>query len=121
MSQRRAEATSQTYLYEAAAQAWLAELDAETHDGDSTTIDDQAIQSATDTALAAHPTTADQLYITTSRQGDEVLASFDMRTGRQLDVRVCMDDDGSLLVRQWRMTTVVNDEPTMGTLLGTSQ
>ena len=119
LAQRRASATTQTYRDETAAQTWLAELDERVQAADGK-VDDDAIQAATDAAYGTDTTDVGSLNITTSRDGDAVLASFDVGNGRQLDIRIRYDGEGTLHVEQWRITSVVNDEPAMGNLLGSS-
>ena len=85
--------------------------------------DDQtALDRATDAALAI-PAARDlqgdlQLQVSTDAIGDTYSASFDCGNGRQLEIALIKDGDGDLRVQRWRMTTVVNDEPMMGNLLG---
>ena len=114
MAQRRADATTQLYLDETAAQAFVAELDGQLAAGAS---DTEALAAARDAALDTAP---GQLQVTTSAAGGSYQATFDAGNGRQLDIALHLEEDGSLCVDRWRMTTVVNDEPPMGNLLGSS-
>lgn len=119
LAQRRADATDQLYLNEAAAQAFVASLDEQLAAG----ADDQvALQQASDaaTALPAAHNLPDgqELQVSASVSGDTYSASFDCGNGRQLEIALTRDGDGGLRVQKWRMTTVVNDEPMMGDLLG---
>ena len=126
LAERRAEATTQLYLDEAAAQVFVAELDGQVAAAgaseDGSTRDLQAaVAQATTAALdsvTADPQT--QLNIRTNVDGDTVNASFDCGNGRQLDITITWEPDGTLSVQRWRMTTVVNEEPAMGNLLGSS-
>ena len=119
LAQRRADATDQLYLDEAAAQTFVATLDEQLATG----ADDQtALDRATDASLAI-PAARDlqgdlQLQVSTDAIGDTYSASFDCGNGRQLEIALIKDGDGDLRVQRWRMTTVVNDEPMMGNLLG---
>ena len=120
LSQRRAEATTQLYLDETAAQTFLAAL-AEGAAGqpaaaDATDpTDDPALAAAIDAATTA---TGGQVDVSATRDGDTISASFDCGNNRELDIALSLQADGSVLVDRWRMTTVVNEEPAMGDLFG---
>ena len=115
MAQRRADATSQLYLDETAAQTFVATLDellASGSDGQD------ALRGATEAALATAP---NQLQVSGSLGADgSYQATFDAGNGRHLDITVSFGEDGRLAISKWRMTTVVNDEPTMGNRFGSS-
>lgn len=115
MAQRRADATEQLYLDETAAQTFLARLDELVAAG---TTGQDALRLASEAALDTAP---DRLQVSTNLGTDgSYLATFDAGNGRQLDITVSFGEDGRLAVQKWRMTTVVNDEPTMGNLFGSS-
>ena len=122
LAERRAEATTQLYLDEAAAQVFVAELDGQVAAmGDSTSDLQAAVDQATTAALDSVPADSQrQLSIRTNIDGEAVNASFDCGNGRQLDITIAWEPDGTLSVQRWRMTTVVNEEPAMGNLLGSS-
>ena len=116
LSQRRATATHQLYLDETAAQTFVATLDGQLQ-GEATPED--ALETARAAALASAPDGADeQLVVTASVADDRYQASFDCGNGRQLNIALRFEADGSYRVEEWRMTTVVNDEPVMGDLFG---
>lgn len=119
MAQRRATATTQLYLDEAAAQTFMATLDEQLAAGAS---DEDALAAAREAALGSVDSgTADQLQVSASNPDAGLFqASFDCGNGRHLDVTLHRETDGSLSVQAWRMTTVQNDEPLMGALLGSS-
>ena len=112
---RRANATTQLYLDETAAQTFVATLDEQLAQGSSP---DTASQMASEAARVA---TSDQVTVTASYSGTTHTASFDAGNGRQLDIELNVEEDGSLSVQKWRMTTVVNEEPPMGNLFGSSR
>lgn len=116
LSERRADATTQLYLDETAAQTFVATLEGELADG---TRSESALMRATSAAEKSLP--ADSPYdltITSNYQSGRYTAQFDCGNGRQLDIALSSENDGTLRVEQWRMMTVVNDEPTMGDLFG---
>ena len=113
LAQRRAEATTQLYLDETAAQTFVATLDAG-YSGGATA---QALE---DAQAAARQATGDAVAITAARNGNVVEATFDAGNGRHLDITVRLEPDGTIGIDKWRMTTVVNEEPTMGNLFGSS-
>lgn len=116
MSQRRSDATTQLYIDEVAAQTFMATLDAQLVQGAD---DSTAIRIARDAARASAPE-GTELQIDASLDDEGYHASFDCGNGRELDITLQVNKDGSLDVRTWRMTAVVNDEPTMGNLFGAS-
>ena len=119
LSQRRADATRQLYLDETAAQTFVAALDEATGDDRP---DDAALAAALAAAGDVAPTDGPEtLEVTATLEDDTVDASFDCGNGRQLKVTIGWQDDGSYRVEQWRVTTVQNDAPAMGTLLGSSR
>ena len=122
LAERRAEATTQLYLDEAAAQVFVAELDGQVAEmGNSTSGLQAAVDQATTAALDSVPADSQRkLSIRTNIDGEAVNASFDCGNGRQLDITIAWEPDGTLSVQRWRMTTVVNEEPAMGNLLGSS-
>ena len=120
LAQRRATATSQLYLDETAAQTFLATLDDSLASGDTP---EAALEAAKDAALASVTDEAEgTLAVTTSRDAakNAYSASFDCGNGRQLNITITPSEDGGYRVEQWRMTTVQNEEPPMGSLLGSS-
>lgn len=112
---RRASATTQLYLDETAAQTFMAVLDEQLAQGSSPA---EASQIASEAASAA---VSDQVIVTASYSDTTHTASFDAGNGRQLDIQLNVEEDGSLSVQRWRMTTVVNEEPPMGNLYGSSR
>lgn len=115
LAQRRADATTQLYLDEAAAQAFLASLDT----GKKGTFTRAAVKAAKQAALESVSAEDTELTITTSLKSRRTLtASFSCGDGRQLDITLYKKKDGSISVRRWRMMAVVNDEPTIGNLFG---
>lgn len=116
LSQRRARATSQLYLQEQAAQVFVATLDAGLAQG---TTPRRALADACATA-EAQGTETDQLSVEASGEHPSYTASFDCGNGRLLEIALHYGADDALHVDQWRMKTVVNDEPPIGTLLGSS-
>lgn len=119
LAERRAEATTQLYLDERAANAFVAELDAQLAEGADT---GEAITQATAAALSTVPADSPWQLDVSASQGEDgtIAAAFDCHNGRQLNIALLVRDDASPVVTQWNMTTVVNDEPTMGNLLGSS-
>ena len=125
---RRQGATTLLYLDETAAQTFVAELDgqiAETRkssDSLDSSVLEAAVEQATDVALDVEKfrDATPLLNISTTIDGDIVNASFDCGDGRQLDISITWEADGTLSVQRWRMMTVVNEEPAMGNLLGSS-
>jgi len=114
LSQRRAQATTELYLDETCAQAYLAALDGELAGG----ADAPAAQEAA--AAAARRVGGELVTIGSEVDGEAFVATFDCGNGRQLGIRVRIGDDGRARVEEWRVATVQNDEPTMGELLGSS-
>ena len=127
LAERRAEATKQLYLDELAAQSFVAALDSTdaqtlTEDANTTAAgpgtdasDDQALSAALEAAQSA---TDGQVEVSAYRSDDAVHASFDCGNGRQLNIKLSLLPDGGFRIDEWRMTTVVNDEPVMGDLFG---
>ena len=117
LSQRRASATTQLYLDETAAQTFTAVLDEQLSMGAASA---DAVAAATTAAQDTLPADAPKkLQITTDQPDDATFdASFDCGNGRQLDIRLRKEQDGTLSVQKWRFTAVVNEEPAMGTLFG---
>ena len=112
LAERRATATHELYLDETAAQAFTAALDEALGRGTGASRAlGQAKEAATDATDGAVQVSA------TERDG-RYDASFDAGNGRLLNITLSHADDGSLRVDQWRMTSVENEEPPMGTLLG---
>lgn len=116
---RRATATSQLYLDETAAQTFVAALDEALAAG---TEPDAALATASAAATATAPSDGDlgTLSVTATHDGTTYDASFSCGNGRQLNVTLTWQEDGSYRVDQWRMTSVQNEEPPLGTLLGSS-
>ena len=125
---RRQGATTQLYLDETAAQTFVAELDGQvtearrTSDPLDSSVLEAAVAQATDVALdiEKYQDAQPRLNISTTIDDDIVNASFDCDNGRKLDISITWEADGTLSVRRWRMMTVVNEEPAMGDLLGSS-
>lgn len=116
LAQRRAKATTQLYLDETAAQTFVAALD-EAHGATFTESDLDAAAEAVREAIP--PTVETFVYITTTLDDPTTAsASFSCGNGRQLDITLHIEDDGSLSTQRWRMMAVVNDEPTIGNLYG---
>ena len=113
-AERRATATTELYQDEAAANVFLAELEAQL----AADVSDGPAISAAQEAAASEADGA--VEVTTSRDGDACHATFDCGNGRMLSITVIIGNDGSVRVQEWRVTTVQNDEPTMGELLGSS-
>ena len=125
---RRQDATTRLYLDETAAQTFVAELDGQVSEArrssdplDSSVLE-AAVEQATDVALDVEKLqdSPSQLNVSTTIDGNIVNASFDCGDGRQLDISITWEADGTLSVQRWRMMTVVNEEPAMGDLLGSS-
>ena len=116
MAQRRAEATTQLYADESAAQAFVAALDSQRGRRFTQAKVDAAVQ----TALESAPADAvEQLSIEAQLENRRtVTASFSCGNGRQLDITLHRENDGSLSIQRWRMMAVVNEEPTIGNLFG---
>ena len=116
MAQRRADATTQLYMDEEVAQAFVAALDARR----SAALTNKTIRRATKAALKnVSADAAEQVAITTSIEGRNTInASFSCGNGRQLDITLRRDNDGAISIQRWRMMAVVNDEPTIGDLFG---
>lgn len=121
LAQRRADATTQLYFDEAAAQAYVAALDDARANGADP---ESALDAARAAALAAVDESAlpegMRLEITQTREDDAYGARFDCGNGRHLDILLSFDTDGTVRIERWRMTTVVNDEPAIGNLFGSS-
>lgn len=116
LAQRRADATTQLYLKESSAQAFVAALDAGLQEG---AAPEAATSAAREEALAAAGEQG-ALTVQASCDAGRYEASFSTEDGRQLDITLRYGTDGTLHIDQWRMTTVVNDEPTLGDLLGST-
>lgn len=112
LAERRAQATDDAYADEVAAQTFLAELDGSLGSG---VAPDMAVEQA---RLAAIGSDAGGMSVEASRKGSRYEASFDRGNGRQLVVKLSYDGNGDYHIEEWRMTTVTNDEPGMGTLWG---
>lgn len=116
MAQRRADATTQLYLDETAAQSFMATLD----NGRRVRFTRIRVNAAKKAALQSVPEDVrEQLVITTKIENRyTVTASFSCGNGRQLDITLHKEKDGTITVRRWRMMAVVNEEPTIGDLYG---
>ncbi len=117
LSQRRAVATTQLYLQEEAAQTFVATLDAGLAQG---MPDKEAIAAACDAAGSVSASTETPITVSASGTHPNYTASFDCGNGRLLNIALHYTTDGALSIDQWRMTSVVNEEPTLGNLLGSS-
>ena len=120
LSERRASATRQLYLDEQAAQTFVATLETALVDGMDATAARTAAEQAAREAVAPQLVSDEQLTVTSDYQNRVFDASFDCGNGRQLDISLHQEEDGSLSVQKWRFTAVVNEEPTMGNLFGSS-
>lgn len=116
LAQRRANATTQLYLDERAAQTFVAALD-KTRGATFTQLD---LDAAANAVREAIPPTVDAAVYTSTSLDDATTASasFACGNGRQLDITLHIEDDGSLSIQRWRMMAVINDEPTIGNLFG---
>lgn len=114
LAQRRASATSELYLDETAAQTFTAVLDEALATGTSS---EDALAAATRAATEAGQGRVD---VAANQQDGAYAATFDCGNGRQLIIALTYRQDGTLGVEEWRMTTVVNEEPAMGELFGSS-
>ncbi len=120
LAQRRATATTELYLVERAAQTYVATLDEQIQQGAAPSDAARAAEDAA-YATAGDDGASGTLSITASHAEATYSASFDAGNGRQLEIEVHVEEDGSLSIRKWRMMTVVNEEPTMGNLFGSSR
>ena len=114
LAQRRADATSELYLDETSAQTFVAALDEALAGGET---GEGALTAATRAATEAGQ---GGVVVSASEQDGAYAATFDCGNGRQLIIALTYRQDGSLGVDEWRMTTVVNEEPAMGDLFGSS-
>ena len=117
LSQRRAQATTQVYANETAAQTFVAILDEQLAAG---TAPNEALEAARMAALdtAQGKSEAGPLAVSAQRQGNTYSATFDCGNGRTLELQLSFDNDGTYHIDTWRMTTVYHDEPTIGNLWG---
>lgn len=116
LSERRAQATTEAYLDESVAQTFVAALDGELA---RNVPWEDAVAAARSTALEAVPAEASATFaLTATVDDDHCTASFDCGNDRRLEVVLLLGKDGVAAIDEWRMTTVTNDEPPMGNLLG---
>ena len=121
MAQRRATATTELYLDETAAQAFLAEMDAQLavvrEAGGSGTSGAVMVETMLvpirDSARAA---SGGQVEIVASVTGNVVQAEFACANGRVLNIQVTIRDDATYRIDKWKMTAVQNEEPVPGRL-----
>ena len=136
MAQRQADAVSQMYLDEAAAQAFLAELDgalAPVRDGGASgAAASAAAESGLARARQAAVDAADKMIAAGEASLPEgvagvqvnasvgssstINADFTCGNGRKLDVVLSIRDDGTLRVDRWKMRAVQNEEQPGGLL-----
>lgn len=140
MAQRQADAVSQMYLDEAAAQAFVAELDGALSPvreaGASGAAANAAVESALEPARQAAVGAARDIAASGETSLPEgtgdvqvsatlsaapggpatVNADFSCGNGRRLDVVITVRDDGTLRVDRWKMRAVQNEEQPGGML-----
>jgi len=121
MAQRRATATTELYLDETAAQAFMAYMDDELAGIRAAGGTGAQGLAAVDSNLAmicanAKATARGDVTVTASVKGDTVNAEFTCENGRTLIVQATIRDDCTYRIEKWKMTAVQNEEPTTGGL-----
>ena len=113
MSQRQANALSQHYLSERAAQEFLAGVDDELSSGGR--VDMQAVElSLADLCATAQNAARGRVQASAQMVDDRVIADFTCDNGRVLTVEITVSDDGAYRIDKWEMSAVQNAEPPEG-------
>ena len=125
MSQRQAQAMTELYLDERAAQEFVAGTDALLAEARANgSADDagqegiRAVQGALDKLCAnARSTASGKVRATAAVDGQQITAEFACDNGRLLNIVLVVRDNGTYRVDKWKMTAVQNEEPPEGQLL----
>lgn len=119
LSQRQAAATQELYSNELAAQTFLAQLD-ETlaqQKGASSAARNAAVAAKLPAICdAARTASGGAVTVDAYAYGSTVRADFTCENGRTLKVTLTLLPDGTYRIDAWRMTAIVNEEQSMGTL-----
>lgn len=121
MTQRQAEATTELYLDEAAAQEFMAGVADElatVRDGGGT--GEEAL-TAVRTALPkltsqVRKSFDDQVQVKTRMVDNDLSAEFTCQNGRTLKIVVTIRDNATFRIDKWKMTAVQNEEEPAGNL-----
>ncbi|MBQ3302287.1 MAG: hypothetical protein IJH04_09150 [Eggerthellaceae bacterium] len=122
LSQRQADAVSELYLNETAAQAFVAELDSVLESGNAAPNANASGQAAiSDNDLiairdAARKAAGGRVDIVASASNGNISAEFSCSGGRTLKVSLTVNSDGSYSIDKWKMAAVENEEQPMGSL-----
>jgi len=113
MSQRQADALSQQYLGERAAQEFLAGVDDKLSKGGNAGME-VVVTSLDDLCAAAQNAARGRVQANAQVVGDIVTADFTCDSGRVLTVEITVRDDGTYRIDKWKMSAVQNEEPPEG-------
>lgn len=121
MAQRQADATTQLYLDEAAAQEFVAQADARLAGvrdagGGQRDATRAVAGSLTQMVEAAEAAVDGHVEATASIDGEVLEAEFNCSNGRMLQVRASILDDATLRIDKWKMTAVQNEPEPDGQL-----
>lgn len=114
IAQRQAQATTELYLDETAAQQFVAGLADELASGSGGAGTMQS--SLSKLSEAAEDSTGGQVAVTANMDGNQVRAEFSCDNGRTLAIVVTIRDDGTYRIDKWKMTAVQNEEEPAGKL-----
>ena len=112
MSQRQADALSQQYLGERAAQEFLAGVDDKLSKGGNAGME-VVVASLDDLCAAAQNAAKGRVQARAQVVGDKVIADFTCDSGRVLTVEITVRD-GTYRIDKWEMSAVQNEEPPEG-------
>lgn len=125
MSERQAQAMTELYLDERAAQEFVAGADALLAEARATgsgtnagRTGARAVQDSLDKLCAdARAATGGKVRASASVDGQEITAEFACDNGRLLNIVLVVRDNGTYRVDKWKMFAVQNEEPPEGQLL----
>lgn len=121
MAQRQADATTQLYLDETAAQEFVAQVDATLAEtraagGNGAVGADSVRASLAQMTAAAEEAAKGQVEATASMEGRQIAAEFNCQNGRLLQVTLSIRDDATCRIDKWKMTAVQNEPEPEGRL-----
>lgn len=124
ISQKQASTVSGSYLSEAAAQDFVAEMDARLVDvrgmgavAGSGPAAIRALQTSLGSCIDhAQEAVDNRVKVSAAVQGQQVTADFECVNARTLSIAVTVRDDGTLRIDEWLVAAVQNEEQPGGTL-----
>lgn len=121
LTDRQAAATTEMYVDEAAAQTFVAEVDARlagvrSSGGGAADAARAVANDLSDMCSSVHDASDGAVEVAASVDGTSVTADFSCGNGRILSIELVIGRDASYTVRKWEMAAVQNSEQPQGTL-----